>query len=171
MARLPVLGSAETCVRVVSVDFDGCLFNVSYINSENKDILASNHAFLDKLVAENKFFSKTILFIGSKRQSHLMDVINASFAEKGSCFPRAIEVARYLKAQLDTFLLADLYGDLPSGASFERTMNDAYTGKHADWVVDQSKLSVLYAQMHRAAVRDPDAEIDFVFFDDEKGIL
>ncbi|QEY52381.1 hypothetical protein [Legionella longbeachae] len=154
-------------IRITSFDFDGCLFHRNYANSENKDVIASNKIFLDTIKQENQNFTQTIAFIGSNRQSLNVDMAN-SFG-KGSCFPAIKKVSDYLGCTFDPFILADIYGDLPSGTSYDRAiqfLNRTYSGDHSDWIFDETKASLIYAQMHKAALENPTEEIIFDFYDD-----
>lgn len=154
-------------IRITSFDFDGCLFHRNYVNSENKDVITSNKIFLDTIKQENQNFTQTIAFIGSNRQSLNVDMANS--IGKGSCFPAIKKVSDYLGCTFDPFILADIYGDLPSGTSYDRAiqfLNRTYSGDHSDWIFDETKASLIYAQMHKAALENPTEEIIFDFYDD-----
>ncbi len=64
-------------IRVLSFDFDGCLFNIDYINSKAKDVVHSNEVFLNKIKQENKEFEKAYTLVGSNRQSLNIDLVNS----------------------------------------------------------------------------------------------
>lgn len=151
-------------IRVLSFDFDGCLFHSNYIFSEQKDVVKSNHAFLNKIKEENKEFTKAYTFVGSNRQSFAIDIINSR--SKGSCFPAVKQVSDFLGTTLDTMLLADIYGDLPDGTSYARATNQNNQEKHSEWLFDETKATILYAQMHKIANENPNEEIVFDFYDD-----
>lgn len=151
-------------IRVLSLDFDGCLFNPSYCKSLSKNVIRANHRFLKSLKQDNHLYSESTVFIGSNRQSKATDNINLK--NRGSCFPAMDDIKDYIEATFDTFLLADLYGNLPDGTSFHRATDKHYKGAHAHWVFDESKVTVLYAQMHRMAQEQPHESIIFDFFDD-----
>ncbi len=153
-------------IRVLSFDFDGCLFNMQkYIIPKEKDVVKSNQPFLENLKQENPEFTKAYTFVGSNRQSYQVDMMNSIFG-KGSCFPAVRTVSDYLGTQLDPFLLADVFGDLDSGTSYARAMDNEYQGTHIDWLFDETKVIILYAQMHKIALENPDEQILFDFFDD-----
>jgi hypothetical protein len=152
-------------IRVLSFDFDGCLFNLNYINSYNKDVIKSNQAFLDKIKAQNAAYKKVYTFVGSNRQSYLIDIYN-SYGGKGSCFPSVGIINKYLGGILDTFLLADIYGDLPDGTSFKNAINKDYKGEHSQWLFDETKASIMYAQIHKVANENLNEEIVLDFYDD-----
>ena len=39
------------------------------------------------------------------------------------------------------------------------------------WVFDDSKFTLLYAQLHKFASENPDVDIDYDFYDDRKNIF
>ena len=163
-------------IHVFSLDFDGCLFNRSYIDSHDKDVLAHN-AFLLSTITKTDT-DKRVCFVGSSRQSQKIDAINSP--KKGSCFPAIEAISKYLHAELDPFLLADIYGDLADGesyrkalialqkgeASYYNTMRSSDSKLHANWVFDETKATILYAQMHKIALQYPEEQIVFNFYDD-----
>lgn len=157
-------------IRALSFDFDGCLFHDDYIQNyirEGKnDVIGSNKVLLDGIKEENKEFAKVYTFFGSLRQSKARDE-KKSFQQKrtGSCFPALTQINKYLESILDPFLLADIYGDLADELSYYRTMDESYQEKHSDWLSDESKATILYAQMHRMANAHPGEEIIFDFYD------
>ncbi|WP_133127380.1 hypothetical protein [Legionella nagasakiensis] len=155
-------------VRVLSFDFDGCLFNEAYCDapSDNKNIITHNQAFLERIKAENQDFRQITAFIGSNRQSCEIDrVCTTEF--KGSCFPEISIICDHLGIEFDPLLLADICGDLPDGTSYARAMDKEYTGEHSSWVFDLSKLTILYAQIHKMANKHSDEPIVFDFYDDK----
>jgi hypothetical protein len=168
-------------IRVLSFDFDGCLFNESYIFAKNddKDVIKYNADFFQLIKADSSRYSKSITFVGSNRQSKAIDDGNSVVFDrsvgvlrrKGSCFPAIHTINIHLEAKLDTFLLADIHGELPDGASYDRAMDENYTGDHAHWWFDEHKATILYAQIHRVAKENPFEAIEFSFFDDRQDIL
>ncbi|MDR3443124.1 MAG: hypothetical protein P4L65_08915 [Legionella sp.] len=153
-------------IRVLSFDFDGCLFNHHYLTSQEKDVLTSNAAFLDKIKQENLTFTKAYTFIGSNRQSRYVDVINSKKSGSESCFPAIKKVSDFLGTTLDPFILADIYGDAPDGISFAQAIDNDYRGAHNTWMFDESKVTPLYAQIHKMANANPNEKIIFDFYDD-----
>ena len=157
-------------IRVLSFDFDGCLFNINYIMArDNKDVIKYNEVLLKTISNDHHLYSKTITLVGSNRQSKTIDLCNSP--HKGSCFPAIKTISTHLKAELDSFLLADIHGDLPDGTSFDRAIDQTYMGPHTDWWFDEHKVTILYAQMHRIATANPGEEIEFDFYDDRSDIL
>lgn len=163
--------------RVLSFDFDGCLFNINYISADNKDVIKYNLEFLEKLKAENLGFDQIITTIGSNRQSKTLDETNRygfgpqGLCDKGSCFPAIQVVNDYLGAIFDPLLLADIFADLSDGESYRRACSPDYQGVHSETYFDESKLTLLYAQIQKAAMEDPTAEIIYDFYDDRGDIL
>ena len=159
-------------IHVQSFDFDGCLFNSEYITSQDKDVIQANRKFLDSIKKKNteSSYSKSIVFVGSNRQSKATD--DANLWLKGSCFPAIKDVSDYLGAELDTMLLADIYGNLPDGSAFAQALKDPEGNeKHAEWLFDETKATILYAQMHKIAVAHPNENIVFDFYDDLDGVI
>ncbi|MBA2657207.1 MAG: hypothetical protein H0U70_09560 [Tatlockia sp.] len=153
-------------IRVLSFDFDGCLFHSEYIKSTNKDVIVHNSDFLAQIAQENLNFSKVYTMVGSTRQSHQIDLTNSKIGNKGSCYPAIKQINEHLKTELDDFLLADIFGGLPEGSSFKKAMDPNYTGSYSDWLYDETKFLILYAQMHKMASKHPEEMISFDFYDD-----
>ncbi|MFA6303814.1 MAG: hypothetical protein WC627_11890 [Legionella sp.] len=160
-------------VRVLSFDFDGCLFNQAYIESSDKDVLLHNRAFLAAIKCDNVLYRKKIVCLGSNRQSFALDLLNyyAQYRYKGSCYPALRKIAVDLDAELDSFLIADIFGNLEAGVSFSLGVQADPNDKHADCKFDMTKASILYAQMHKLAYENPKEPIVFEFFDDKGEIL
>lgn len=151
-------------IRVLSFDFDGCLFHSNYCDSKEKNVVNSNKVFLNRIKKENKKFTKTYTLVGSNRQSFYVDRANSD--NKGSCFHAVKKVSDFLGTTLDTFLLSDIFGNLPEGTSYARVTDKDYTGEHSDWLFDDTKVTIMYAQMHKIAKENPNEEIIFDFYDD-----
>lgn len=151
-------------IRFLSFDFDGCLFNESYNLAKKQNVIESNKAFLNKIKIENRSFSKVYTAVGSNRQSKMIDVINSP--DKGSCFPAVERVSKFLSTTLDPLLLADIYGNLEPGTSYKRARDKNYQREHSDWLFDETKVTIIYAQMHKIANENPTEKISFDFFDD-----
>ena len=85
-------------IRVLSLDFDGCLFNQSYEEAAvpEKDIIKYNQKFLDEIKAENAAFVKVCIFVGSIRQSYTVDRDNSLRSNRGSCYPAIVKISKYL---------------------------------------------------------------------------
>lgn len=160
-------------IRVCSFDYDGCIrprpsYLDTYDTSVSASIVAHNLVLLDPLKKEAHRYFKTIVCVGSSRQSYKIDT------QKGvedSCFPAFGKVSKYLGASFDCFLLADVYGNLKDGESYAKIIKPSPATPHSDWVFDRTKATVLYAQMQRIASKNPKKLIDFLFYDDQDKIL
>ncbi|MCW8408577.1 hypothetical protein OQJ13_06270 [Legionella sp. PATHC035] len=181
-------------IRYLSFDFDGCLFNRAYVelphNNYSKDqtdaVLVKNRELLNKLKSENTKFSAVYGFIGSARQDYFTDMLNSGIYTpkqyRGSCCPAMATICDYLGITFDPLLLADIDGELASGTSYQRIMdeinngtwsdNNKNTHQHAICAGnDEYKRTILFAQMQKAADDHPGEEIIFDFFDDRTDIL
>jgi len=182
-------------VLVLSIDFDGCLANSRFCESQDLDLVKANLPFLYHLQALQGAYVQTELLIGSSRQSSFIDF----WSQKTNrqllrCFPYYLEIADHLQCKFDGFLMADLYSNLAAGTAYQLELADTYPvrdksdySRHAselmaylgeerrppapDAFCDSSKLSLLYAQMHRIASKYSDQMVVFKFFDDNLDYL
>ena len=148
------------------------------------DIYQTNKSFFDYLIAQNKFFDKGIVFIGSARQSKTLDDYNAKQKFKYSlthdhpepkaysCFPYGEKIAEILHSEFDPLLLADIFGNLPCGESIKRALQPA-AKSHSDVpsYICEDKRSILFAQIQKTALAHPKDDIEYQFYDDRKEIL
>ena len=109
-------------ILVVSLDFDGCLFNSKYFekikdvsNSQFKDnvqyeaISDTNKDFLEMLRNKSNGYRNFYTLIGSNRQSIYLDYYNSiNQLTSGSCFRVIQSISDYIGATFDPMLLADL---------------------------------------------------------------
>lgn len=200
-------------IRVLSFDFDGCLFNPTYtdkllkptesepteskpteskirpffekkgsyeLNKQLKSIIESNKEFLEKIKNQNKNYGKVYALVGSNRQSFAVDQSNSFRNNTGTCTHAIIHLSDWLGVILDKFLLADIYGNKQSGASFGLILEEIEkreprtfknVSEHDDFAFDKTKVTILYAQMHKIARENPGEQIVFDFYDDKLGIL
>jgi hypothetical protein len=176
-------------VRGISVDLDGCFMNYSYIElrknnfHSRNNIIDANLELLNSIGQSNQKYKSTHVFIGSNRQSIGDDKTNAYSTQNGSGFPRALYIANYLEAPLDKFLLTDAYNDLPDGETYEQALlfldkqnhdykqEDCKGIKFCDWLHDESKLTILYAQIHKLASENIGDDVEFYFYEDREDIL
>ncbi len=190
-------------MQILSFDFDGCLFNKHF----HDNVLDCNIGLLNTINNEKTQYDKITVFVGSNRQSVEVDILNSfpfdrkNTVGRGSCFPRAKQVAQYLGAHLDTFLLSDLAADQPAGTAFNKALDELgqsvyyvdhwsdyepgneakkaharqkdkeREARHASCIDDETKATILYAQMHKSAVENPDMDIVYDFYDDKDNIL
>lgn len=181
-------------IRALSFDFDGCIFHSRYrwrwndISPENTNqVIDKNKPFLDKLKKENASFDETIVFVGSMRQSEALDALNSASVNPAlateSCFSAIRKICGYLAPiMLDKFLLADVFCNWPNGASFDQAIariDETKSNFHEKLakgeynlklISDKTKLTILYAQMHKLAKAYPNSRILFDFYDDKGDI-
>lgn len=128
--------------------------------------------------------NRKIGFIGSNRQSIPDDFMNSGADKRGSCYPVTQRVCRAIGAEFDDFLLTDLYNNLSSGTTFKAAQalinqeSNSYDAEQVaknkpflNWIHDESKLTLLYAQMHKVALENPNERIEFNFIDDRDDLL
>ena len=84
----------------------------------------------------------------------------------GSCFDDIRRISNYLEATFNPFLMSDLIDSLESGTCYHRATDTDYDGIHTRYMVDESKLILLYAQIHQIANLYPKKSIVFDFYDD-----
>lgn len=180
-------------IQVFSLDFDGCLLNAR-CHDEKFDVLENNKKLIKTLNGYIEGHAKSILMIGSSRQSIYLDYLsqrtNSLYIR---CFPIYLQIADCLKIKFDPFLLADLSSNQVPGTTFHKSLQLDYPfGQRADscgnmylihdfyrkfsipsidCIVDESKFCLLYAQMHKIAQDHPGKNIIFRFFDDRKKLL
>ncbi len=159
-------------IRALSFDADNCLFHMGYepswdeIRSGNcQQVLTKNQTLLNTLKTQNSNFKETIVLVGSLRQSAHIDRMNADDGQTELFFLAIQKVANYLEATLDKFLTADIYASVKPGTSFDHAIN-APLERQNPCVEDSSKLSLLYAQIHKLANQHPNESILFEFYDD-----
>jgi|GEM_PF-2102935 len=170
-------------IRLVSLDFDGSVFHQKYHESPVKNVVLHNQAFLENLKEGSKPYFKTVAMVGSVRQSWDDDRFNGDRDSGagiiGSCYPALLEISWVLGAVCDPFLLADVYAGRRNGRSFDKAMqalSERASGvpgniRHDSWIHDSSKITILYAQMHKIALDYPDETIQVDFYDDRYDIL
>lgn len=168
-------------IRVLSLDFDGCLAEANKLKTIDEHI-EYNKDFLAFLNQDKANYDKSIVFLGSNRQSIAMDQENGFSKKNGSCYALIEAIAKKLSAVFDPLLLADVYADEPAGTTIETAKkllgsDQFYQSKEvaqqqSDWVEDKGKLTILLAQMHKvASEHQEDDEIVYEFFDDQEVIL
>jgi len=167
--------------RVLSFDYDGCLANKKYRESGLRCIIHHNQDLFSNIIATSPEFDKTTIFVGSNRQSYPNDQYASDVTKAGLFLPQVKFIEKYLiennvqNVVFDSFLLADIYGNLDSGESYRRFEQDYYQCKdnieHSHYLFDEQKITLLYAQLHKYAAEHHEDNICFDFFDDRKDIL
>ncbi len=159
-------------IHGVSFDADNCLFHAGYkptqqeiLSGQSKQVVTRNLPLLNNLRAQAKNFKETIVLVGSLRQSDSIDKFNAKKGRTESIFKAIPKVSNYIGATLNTFLLTDIYANYPPGKAFDCAVNHPKT-QQAKCVADETKVSILYAQVHHLANLHPNETILFEFYDD-----
>lgn len=185
----------DDTLYVYDFDLDGSLFNKEclkrnqYLASDlNNDIEDLYLERTKNLIDSNPLLWRTIntdeniIFLNSNRQDYETDYFNDQNCKQntGSCVHALEAVYAHLKkqhpkTQCDTFLMADLYGSLKSGGTFEAIKNKWEKNQSSDFAqskFDKSKTSTLYAHVHKVASEHPDKKnIALNFYDDRPEIL
>lgn len=164
-----------------AVDFDGTASTERFINDRESGIVAGNPVlfnFIHRIGGK-----RGRLYIGTNRQSVQDDSINAGRNKTGSAYPQYTVIAKSLGMKLDKFLLPDIYNNLKTGKSFKQALSLLKKGTQdydkdklavhlsPDWLHDESKLTILYPQIHRFAKKHPKGPNHFYFLDDREDIV
>ncbi|MBA3660423.1 MAG: hypothetical protein H0W64_01730 [Gammaproteobacteria bacterium] len=167
-------------ILVLSIDGDRCLFNDQYytLQSDSK-VLEANQTLIDEIVkkVETNNYDRVIFMAGSNRQSKSIDDANSehngsdSYFEALTTLTQAVKNKLHVSCELDQFLLSDLYSDRPFGENFTNSLNKNPNYQFGDYIWDDDKISLLYAQFHKIASENPQANIDFNFIDDRMDII
>ena len=179
-------------ILVQLFDADGCVFNpVLFKKRQEAFVLPSaglteffivngNRALFDAIQhqIEEVDADKLIVMSGSNRQSNALDAENAGMNKTGSFFPVLTIITHYLtlhhsQASLNTFLLADLFCNLPIGTAFAQALSAPDTGMHPNCPLEESKILWMYAVLHYLASVYPRDEYELIcyFYDDKLSIL
>jgi hypothetical protein len=167
------------------MDVDGCLFHYFHplLNCSQR-LITGNQDLLEKIIQEilAEGYDKVIVSLGSNRQDQRIDLANPG----GSCVTvlpllqsyLALKLGGFCEVVLDPFLMADLYSyhNPKAGTSYHAILRQQFRGaphqSHNKSVLDESKISLIYAFDQRVAVLHPEAEqIVISFFDDNHRIL
>ena len=132
-----------------SIAYDNCLAP-SFKDGEVKSfyILHENELLFDHIRSEKMEDSCGVTFIGSSRQSFNMDRNLSEEERNGSCFEQYNKVTEYLGNELIRLLMADIDNGLSAGTSFFRAIDNENILEHGDCVPEETKVSLLYLQMH-----------------------
>ncbi|QGN95540.1 hypothetical protein Psal071_01139 [Piscirickettsia salmonis] len=173
--------------RFISLDFDGCLYNENIDNARAfhspgnpkedltlEHLITINQKLIDHLDSQAKEFASSTVFLGSDRQDYKKEELNSN-REGQYCYPFMVDFAKKISAEFDSVLMADIYNDLAPGESFRQALQDYHSHeKHEQdpqTQPDPSKLTLLYAQMHKAATENPNDIVTYEFYDDRTDIL
>ncbi len=166
----------ETSVELC-LDYDNCIGNAVGEKLTPEALVAADVQFwdevYDELHAETKGLpnDRRCITSGSARQSKACDDTNIQNNDSTSSFELYDYLAGHLESSLDKLLLSDIKENLPTGTSWDRATDSEYTESHEDWYFDESKITLLYARMHRASMCNPNGHAIFIFYDDREDIL
>ena len=161
---------------VFSIDYDGCVGMPGCINNTWHVQLCN---YMIQLLNQYPT-SSLVLMVGSTRQSGALNQSNMNTNRNGSCYKfmnilllwfRREYPAYASRVELNKLLLEDIeYKTLP-GTSFD--LDWLYPAEHTRSIPwqDDSKITLLYTQMHYIAMTYSKKSIVFCFFDDMKNIL
>lgn len=162
-------------ILVLSLGFDGSLANSKYKKGK---VIAANTVLIDDIVKQiiAGDFAEVRIMNGSKRQDRTTDIFYSDFRDTESCFSALIAITEEINRQLeeakhkpicycDDYLLADTYGNKPEGENFKKALKNKKNYPFSHWILDTSKLTILYPQMHHIASAHENDLITFMFYD------
>jgi hypothetical protein len=166
-------------IHLSSFDFDSCILP-SGQGLSLQDIQKKQAALLTALGAQNAAFKVNIGMIGSNRQDKKRDDLNRmhclsvatpeQLPKRSTCSYSAFHTLPALfeanQIQFDPALLADAYARQAHGTAYEQAMDDSLAAHthHAEYVFDEYKCSLLYFQLHQAAMNA--RSCDFMIVDE-----
>ncbi|OGT46118.1 MAG: hypothetical protein A3E83_08800 [Gammaproteobacteria bacterium RIFCSPHIGHO2_12_FULL_41_20] len=128
-------------------------------------------------------YVRVVVGYASNRQDARTNNYNSQYYNGPSCTPVLPVLQCYLQSQLarsevrlDPLWTADIYSGNRAGYSYKLALAEE-NGRtvdipHPEAVFDETKISLVYAHAHRAAVLNPDADnIMIDFYDDNEPIL
>ena len=166
-------------ILVSSFDFDGCLYHSKYMKSTDKDVVKHNKALFLNISESMANYNKHIVFVGSLRQCALTNKHKMQNGTECNCFKDIQIITSYFSKKspslfenrLDNLLVTDLYNDVEVGTTFNNAIDHALP-KSLISIVDQSKITILYAQIHKIASENRRQDnIVFKFYDNDVKIL
>ena len=161
-----------------------------------QDYIDENQSLISFMQRTQDQFDKKVIFVGSNRQSLLLDSENG-MDDTGSCFAAVDYISKKLGAVFDRFTLSDIYLDLEPGQSIYLFLQEVYKKGWQEQVLDfdkfcdlkdnwrlsslfdlssgkffsEDKINIIYAQIQKVASDHPNDEIVFDFIDDRIDIL
>lgn len=156
-------------LRILSFDYDGCLAK------KFQDVLEWNESLLSSIKEKNSLYTKTVVLVGSNRQAFETDLAGIERLQNGSCFLEIPKVSDYLGAEFDPLLLPDIFNEVEDGTTFKQGVAKHTEGcpsyKYLPYVFDESKMMLIYAQIHHIANKNLGEDIEYNFYDDVDEIL
>ncbi|MCF6776436.1 hypothetical protein L3V83_07585 [Thiotrichales bacterium 19X7-9] len=129
---------------------------------------------------ENDNNTQLIFTVGSNRQSKSIDQYNmiSRHGKTESAYTAIDTIVQHFKnshkpTTLNKLLLEDIFTNKKAGDSFKSAIESLYQKKLTDsddnnsWLLDGSKVPILYAQMHDIAASHLESKIEFDFYDDD----
>ncbi len=171
-------------------NFKSCSYQ-DFTIKQKTALIKSNQGIIEWIYNAANFTQsdKVILMLGSACQSYIDDyrhrITGIREIPQASVFSglKILEdsivrrlASNNVEVKLDPYLLADTFGDLILGTSFrlalEALENIPKKIQHENWVLDNTKMTILYGQIHKLASELPfDTKIHFHFYDDKKKII
>ncbi|MBN9229646.1 MAG: hypothetical protein BGO90_08140 [Legionella sp. 40-6] len=185
-------------IKLILLDLDGCIFHAGRSLNESQRsnpnwIIGTNLPLLSHIIADLKHtnYDKVILGYGTNRQDHNIDQGQlypiSSLAPVLPLFHRYIS-KKIANTHIEPFLMADIFGVYKidkrnrtendqfktAGDSYKAILQHHYGNKvtpQESTISDSTKLSLIYAQLHRAASLHPQDTISVDFYEDNHDIL
>ena len=149
-------------------------------NSKGKvmDIISANQSLIAMITSADA--TQRYVCSGAPEQSQAADA--EAFCRRGelSYYSQLTALCKAIGATLEPALLADVFGKLPAGESYDRIMRELgsdafydgpYRYEHAITERDTSKVSLLYFLIHTMAVKHPHDMILFELFESNEQVL
>ena len=147
--------------HVSSFDFDGCLLQDTAVLSFDQ-IKKANQVLLEAIRKQNKQFRFNICYSGSNRQDAAIDDLNRNDGRVGippirredlrSAFHTIPPLVEQTGASYDPMLMADVFAKQEQGEALTLALLEKPDTHHQKYVFDDSKLSLLYMQLHQSAL-------------------
>lgn len=179
-------------LTVVLFDGDGCIFNPEALDLKNREAekrvewtqtqvaLGNSSLFDANLLHLAAVRGSVVIMSGSNRQSYSIDFQNGTQSKTGSFLPILAHLRDFLssylpKVELDKFLLADIFCDLPVGTSYDLAVNHQGDKQcmHPNCPLEETKTLLMYTVLNYIAEKytEEEYEIECIFYDDRKMIL
>lgn len=177
---------SSKAIRVFSLDYDGCIAEPTL-----EDIKSENESLLQEMQEAILNGEKVYVCVGSNRQDIVKDRYNSYTHKVPSVYAALPALVDEVKSRVpddkkhaisfDGMLGIDLEHGKPPGHHYELYAKERWVQEgcpprekksaHQASLVDETKVSMLYAQMHRFAHLHEGGDITFVFKDDRADIL
>lgn len=143
-----IMQNKKNAIHISSFDFDGCLLPDNLELTVQATLLAA-------LKAQNEGFKVNIGMIGSNRQDKNIDIVNQRGRDIiASAFHTLPKVYEKSGIEFDPVLLADVYAMQAQGSAYKYAINGQLDPStfHTQYIFDEYKCSLLYFQIHQAAM-------------------